>query len=120
MLTVQRQLSVSDAVKGKNAIHDSAVTFVYRDVTMQVKHMELEQRVKLARLILALAKDDREAVVAAYTAMGVRTKNMGERHTGKVVGLAHPRSEGGTGNERASGGSSWLWKNCREHNKPVM
>ncbi|CAM9857266.1 unnamed protein product [Laminaria digitata] len=42
----------------------------------QVKHMELEQRVKLARLILALAEDDREAVVAAYTAMGVRTKNM--------------------------------------------
>ena len=40
--------------------------------------MELEQRVKLARLILALAEDDREAVVAAYTAMGVRTKNMGE------------------------------------------
>ena len=46
--------------------------------------MELEQRVKLARLILALAEDDRGAVVAAYTAMGVRTKNMGEGHTNNV------------------------------------
>lgn len=50
--------------------------------------MELEQRVKLARLILALAEDDREAVVAAYTAMGVRTKNMGESHTGKNIRFA--------------------------------
>ncbi|CAM9173352.1 unnamed protein product [Pylaiella littoralis] len=42
----------------------------------QVKHMGLEQRVKLARLIVALDEDDREAVVAAYIDMGVRTKHM--------------------------------------------
>lgn len=40
--------------------------------------MELEQRVKLARLIVALADDDREQVVSAYTAMGIRTKRMGK------------------------------------------
>lgn len=45
--------------------------------------MELEQRVKLARLIVALADDDREKVVSAYTAMGIRTKRMGE---GDVLG----------------------------------
>lgn len=58
--------------------------------------MELEQRVKLARLILALAEDDRDAVVAAYTAMGVRTKNMGEGYIYKMFrirarGLKIPR-----------------------------
>lgn len=44
----------------------------------QVKHMGLEERVKLARLIVALAEDDRPAVVKAYTDMGVRTKRMGQ------------------------------------------
>lgn len=45
---------------------------------IQVKHMGLEHRVKLARLMVALAEDDRDAVVAAYTDMGVRTKRMGK------------------------------------------
>lgn len=40
--------------------------------------MELEQRVKLARLITALAEDDRERVVDAYKAMGIVTERMGE------------------------------------------
>lgn len=40
--------------------------------------MQLEERVKLARLIVALAEDDREGVVKAYTDMGVRTAKMGE------------------------------------------
>lgn len=44
----------------------------------QVKHMELEERVKLARLIVALDEDDKDGVVAAYIDMGVRTKRMGE------------------------------------------
>eukprot|EP00903_Cladosiphon_okamuranus_P009325 g8894.t2 len=42
----------------------------------QVKHMDLEQRVKLARLMVALDEDDQEAVVAAYIDMGIRTKRM--------------------------------------------
>lgn len=41
--------------------------------------MELEQRVKLARLIVALAEGDKEHVVSAYTDMGIRTKRMGEQ-----------------------------------------
>lgn len=41
--------------------------------------MDLEKRVKLARLIVALEEDDRDKVVTAYTDMGVRTKRMGER-----------------------------------------
>lgn len=41
--------------------------------------MELEQRVKLARLIVALEDDDRDKVVSAYKDMGVVTQNMGER-----------------------------------------
>lgn len=40
--------------------------------------MELEQRVKLARLIVALDEGDKEAVVAAYIDMGIRTKRMGK------------------------------------------
>lgn len=47
----------------------------------QVKHMELEQRVKLARLMVALDEDNKEAVVAAYIDMGIRTKRMGECET---------------------------------------
>lgn len=43
--------------------------------------MGLEQRVQLARLIVALAEDDQEAVVKAYTDMGIRTKRMGECKT---------------------------------------
>lgn len=81
--------------------------------------MELEQRVKLARLILALAEDDREAVVAAYTAMGVRTKNMGEGYTihknidfvkcrFRTQGLKVPR-----GRKRGPNGPPWLWKGHR-------
>lgn len=47
--------------------------------------MDLEQRVKLARLIVALADDDRDKVVSAYKGMGVVTKNMGEiLHTSSV------------------------------------
>ncbi|CAM9352985.1 unnamed protein product [Ascophyllum nodosum] len=42
----------------------------------QVKHMALDQRLKLARLIVALADDDRERVVDAYIDMGFVTKNM--------------------------------------------
>ena len=42
--------------------------------------MELDQRVKLARLIVALDEDDRDAVVSAYVDMGVRTKRMGEEN----------------------------------------
>lgn len=49
--------------------------------------MELEQRVKLARLIVALADDDREQVVSAYTAMGIRTKRMGEGGGFRVRGV---------------------------------
>lgn len=44
--------------------------------------MRLEERVKLARLIVALADDDKEAVVKAYTDMGFRTAKMGERGIG--------------------------------------
>lgn len=40
--------------------------------------MELDQRVKLAKLMVALDEDDKEAVVAAYIDMGIRTKRMGE------------------------------------------
>lgn len=78
---IQRQVPVSGAMNERSVVHVSAVclrSLTLRCCLRQVKHMELEQRVKLARLILALAEDDREAVVAAYTAMGVRTKNMGE------------------------------------------
>ncbi|CAN0548578.1 unnamed protein product, partial [Ectocarpus sp. 8 AP-2014] len=42
----------------------------------QVKHMALEERVKLAKLIVALDEDDREGVVRAYIDMGIRTKRM--------------------------------------------
>lgn len=40
--------------------------------------MGVKERVKLARLIVALAEDDKSAVVKAYTEMGVRTKRMGK------------------------------------------
>lgn len=36
----------------------------------QVKHITLEQRIELAKLILAIARKDKEAVVKQYCAMG--------------------------------------------------
>lgn len=75
--------------------------------------MELEQRVKLARLILALAEDDREAVVAAYTAMGVRTKNMGEGYMIQKMLNSYARTEGTPGRKRGANGPPWLWKGHR-------
>lgn len=65
---------------------------------LQVKHMELEQRVKLARLIVALDEDDREAVVAAYIDMGIRTKRMSECEAGRESERAREREK-----ERAEG-----------------
>ncbi|TFJ83480.1 hypothetical protein NSK_005218 [Nannochloropsis salina CCMP1776] len=40
----------------------------------EVKHITLEQRLQLARLIVAVAKKDKEKVVACYRAMGFRTR----------------------------------------------
>jgi aarF domain-containing kinase len=39
----------------------------------QVKHINLEQRLQLARLIVAIANKDKEAVVKYYVDMGTRT-----------------------------------------------
>lgn len=70
----------------------------------QVKHMALEQRVKLARLIVALDEDDKEAVVAAYIDMGIRTKRMGEYilglHTSECCCMPCERDKGDRGRAR--------------------
>lgn len=55
--------------------------------------MGLEDRVRLARLIVALADDDKDAVVKAYTGMGVRTERMGEQ-SGVGGGRGLPRGPG--------------------------
>ena len=45
----------------------------------QVKHLNLEQRLKFARMIVALNVDDRKRVVQALLDMGHRTKYCNEQ-----------------------------------------
>ncbi|CAM9270428.1 unnamed protein product [Discosporangium mesarthrocarpum] len=65
----------------------------------QVKHMTLPDRVKLARLVVALAEDDKEAVVGAYTDMGFKTKRMDPdvayRHAKCIFDTDHKDDLGG-------------------------
>mmetsp|Transcript_7201 Transcript_7201/g.9383 ORF Transcript_7201/g.9383 Transcript_7201/m.9383 type:complete len:532 (+) Transcript_7201:81-1676(+) len=42
----------------------------------QVKEISKEERITLARLILALSRDDKDEIVKTYTQMGFRTKKM--------------------------------------------